>query len=178
MKLPLLNEHIRYDRLVSSIIPSIYWYQILKYFLKRWTTGMDRFFFFFFFNILVPYGSKLHIPPTIYHLLAAQHTSPLGVGVEKWGERETDRERERELYLEFVSRFSLTNRVMLIVHCSVHNRSSLNANVWYTWYYFTNARPPTPPSTPSPTPSFLFVCLFACFTDLRIQAGKLRLWEK
>ena len=125
----------------------------------------------------MPYGSKLHIPPTIYHLLAAQHTSPLGVGVEKWGERETDRERERELYLEFVSRFSLTNRVMLIVHCSVHNRSSLNANVWYTWYYFTNARPPTPPSTPSPTPSFLFVCLFVCmlywFTHSSRQATAL-----
>ena len=107
---------------------------------------------------------------SIYHLLAAQHMSPLEVGGgggglrSEGGERQT--QRERELYLEFVSRFSLTNRVMLIVHCSVHNRSSLNANVWYTWYYFTNVRPPPPPpphrpSPPSPTPSFLFVCLHA-----------------
>ena len=91
------------------------------------------------------------------------------------GERQT--QRERELYLEFVSRFSLTNRVMLIVHCSVHNRSSLNANVWYTWYYFTNVRPPPPPphrpSPPSPTPSFLFVCMLYWFTHSSRQATAL-----
>ena len=107
---------------------------------------------------------------TTYHLSSPSCSTPVslgGGGGEVRGERETH--TQRELYLEFVSRFSLTSRVMLIVHCSVHNRSSLNANVWYTWYYFTNVRPSPPP--PPPTP-FLFVCLFVCLHALLIYAFK------